>query len=182
MPKPELEQQIIFPKNWNNLSAQEQKEWINQYFIPKGEQLKKPLPITTPIEFSETLVRDEEGRWHKVCFSSLKAMLRMEKEIEVKKEKDPDLVYLCSVDRDKIYYNKLTDQFVAFRIAPDPLPEHPYHTKVESAITLERHDFETMLALGLLHQRGFKNPFPAKLYIRKRLKRKMRRILNRFHE
>ena len=54
--------------------------------------------------------------------------------------------------------------------------------RIVSYERLERHDFETMLALGVLYQRESCNPLPENFYLRNALKRKTKKILGRFKE
>ena len=70
--------EITFPKNWKNLTEQEQKEWINTYFQEKTKT-PEPYPITDTLKSGQTI---ETKHGHKIHIP----------EGSLFKEKNPDLV------------------------------------------------------------------------------------------
>lgn len=51
--------EIIFPKNWKELSARDQKEWITSYYMPKT---RRPEPILTRHEkIKKGIIKLESG-------------------------------------------------------------------------------------------------------------------------
>ena len=148
----------------------------------RKESTRQPLPFATMVKGLETSVVDRKGRIHKIVVMG-KSLLHAEPVETEKKDKNPDLVCLGRLNRDKIYYNPITEKFWLLRIKPYWVNKKRI-METESWNKLEEHDLETMLALGLVWYRMDvdKNPLKNRIYLRKALMRKMRKILGLFKQ
>ncbi len=142
------------------------------------EKRSSNLPFAVMVESGELVFTDKKGVTHR-AFVMDKSLFHHE--ILRKPEKDESLVTLCSIGRIKIIYNKFTDEYWMLILKPVWV-KHRRTMQIESWVKLEDHDFETMMALGFLHHRGFHNPIPKNIFVRNALKRKIRKILGRFRQ
>lgn len=129
------------------------------------------------IERQETVEIDKEGNIRQKTVIPVRSLVHEEKLGKI--EKNPDLICLCSIGRSKIYYNQVKDEFWRLNLKPVWV-RHRRTMQIESWEKLQPHDFETMLALGILYHRDFHNPIYPQIWIRKRVRKKMRKIIDKF--
>lgn len=147
--------------------------------IYKKLEERHPEIMAGILEELSLVAKTREGEIYKML-AVPKPLLHVEK--LRKMEKNPDLVFLCWFgNHTKVIYNKVSDEFWALHLKPVWV-KHRRTMQIESWEKLEEHDFDTMLALGIVYHRDFHNPMPREIYLRNALKRKIKKILGRFKE
>jgi len=97
-----------------------------------------------------------------------------ERDTEYKKP-NPNLIFICNLGNGKVYYNNIEDEFwlMSRRLGSQEV----IWTKIEN------HDFETMLAIGILNRNQFDSTKVRKaLWLRKSLENKIELFNDRFHK
>ncbi len=133
----------------------------------------------SPVRISESFEILERDRKGNIRFRTVVPKALVHEEKFKKTEKNPDLIHLCSVDRIKIYYNVVSEEFWMLILKPVWI-KHKRIMQVDSWIKLEEHDFRTMKILGILFDREFNNPLPQTIYVKKKDRKKDKQIMRRF--
>lgn len=133
-------------------------------------------PLIGVFKELELVATDTKGKIHKIGAMD-KGVLHAEK--LKRKERNPDLIHLCSIGNSKVYYNIPKDQYWIEVYQPTWINNKRMMKKVGS-IKLEPHDFETMKMLGILYDRDFNNPLPQTIYVKKKDRKKAKQIMRKF--
>lgn len=145
----------------------------------EGEKYEEVDQESPPVRISESFEILETDRKGNIRYKTVVPKALVHEEKFQRKEKNPDLIHLCSIDRIKIYYNTVSEEFWMLVLKPIWI-KHKRMMQVDSWIKLQEHDFQTMKLLGILYDRDFNNPLPQTIYVKKKDRKKAKQIMRKF--
>jgi len=128
-------------------------------FLKKSKKKQVKTKLTTIIQLSNNKFIKAESKEFQTEI------------IEVKKE-NPNLIHLFCIGNDNYWFNESEEEIWRSTFNPS------IH-KQKAWKQIPQYGIRNLLALGILVERDFHNPFPHKFYLKKDVLRRMSKILKR---